>query len=403
MAVAVAMAVAVSGVELGPAEELAKLEYLSLVSKVCTELDNHLGINDKDLAEFVISLAEKNTTFDTFKASLVKNGAEFTDSLISNLLRLIQTMRPPAKPSTSKDPVVKPKTEKEKLKELFPVLCQPDNPSVRTMLDEDDVKVAVDVLKELEALMPSAAGQEKQRDTEHRDKIKKKKRSREQDRDRDRGRDRDREREHKRRHRSRSRSHSRTRERNKGKSRYRSRSRSQSPPKDRKDRDKYAERSLDRWRDKHVDRPPPEEPTIGDIYNGKVTSIMQFGCFVQLEGLRKRWEGLVHISELRREGRVANVADVVSKGQRVKVKVLSFTGTKTSLSMKDVDQETGEDLNPNRRRNLVGETNEETSMRNPDRPTHLSLVSAPEVEDDSLERKRLTRISDPEKDGVYDV
>lgn len=42
----------------------------------------------------------------------------------------------------------------------------------------------------------------------------------------------------------------------------------------------------------------------------------------------------MHISELRREGRVANVADVVSKGQRVKVKVLSFTGTKTSLSMK---------------------------------------------------------------------
>lgn len=48
----------------------------------------------------------------------------------------------------------------------------------------------------------------------------------------------------------------------------------------------------------------------------------------------KRWEGLVHISELRREGRVANVADVVNKGQRVKVKVLSFTGSKTSLSMK---------------------------------------------------------------------
>jgi hypothetical protein len=36
------------------------------------------------------------------------------------------------------------------------------------MLDEEDVKVAVDVLKELEALMPSAAGQEKQRDPEHR-------------------------------------------------------------------------------------------------------------------------------------------------------------------------------------------------------------------------------------------
>lgn len=42
-------------------------------------------------------------------------------------------------------------------------------------------------------------------------------------------------------------------------------------------------------------------------------------------------------------------------------------------------------------------------MRNPDRPTHLSLVSAPEVEDDSLERKRLTRISDPEKWEIKQV
>lgn len=32
-------------------EEVAKLEYLSLVSKICTELENHLGINDKDLGK----------------------------------------------------------------------------------------------------------------------------------------------------------------------------------------------------------------------------------------------------------------------------------------------------------------------------------------------------------------
>lgn len=42
-------------------------------------------------------------------------------------------------------------------------------------------------------------------------------------------------------------------------------------------------------------------------------------------------------------------------------------------------------------------------MRNPDRPSHLSLVSAPEVEDDALERKRLTRISDPEKWEIKQV
>ena len=38
-------------------EEIVQLEYLSLVSKVCTELDNHLGINDKDLGTY-ISFAE---------------------------------------------------------------------------------------------------------------------------------------------------------------------------------------------------------------------------------------------------------------------------------------------------------------------------------------------------------
>uniref|UniRef100_A0A4W4FHK1 RNA helicase n=1 Tax=Electrophorus electricus TaxID=8005 RepID=A0A4W4FHK1_ELEEL len=341
-------------------DELKKLEYLSLVSKVCTELDNHLGISDKDLAEFVISLAEKNPTFDGFKSVLLKNGAEFTDSLVSNLLRLIQTMRQPAKTSTSKgsEPVVKPKSEKDKLKEMFPALCRPDNPNTRTMLDEDDVKVAADAMKELEMFMPSASGTDSKSSKHRSETTNSSKKTR----------------------RSRSRSRSRDRD-----------SRSRSPA--RGDR----ERGSDRWKDKHVDRPPPEEPSVGDIYNGKVTSIMQFGCFVQLEGLRKRWEGLVHISELRREGRVANVADVVSKGQRVKVKVLSFTGSKTSLSMKDVDQDTGEDLNPNRRRNVAGEGQEESAMRNPDRPTNLNLGHAPEVEDDTLERKRLTKISDPEK------
>lgn len=37
----------------GGVDELSQLEYLSLVSKVCTELDNHLGISDKDLGELL--------------------------------------------------------------------------------------------------------------------------------------------------------------------------------------------------------------------------------------------------------------------------------------------------------------------------------------------------------------
>ncbi|KAM9772979.1 ATP-dependent RNA helicase DHX8 isoform X1 [Syngnathus typhle] len=373
-------------------DELSQLEFLSLVSKVCTELDNHLGISDKDLAEFVISLAEKEPTFDGFKGLLLKNGAEFTDSLIGNLLRLIQTMRPPSKSSTSKaaSEVQKPLSEKDKLKELFPALCRA-NEAPPKIMDEEDVKVAADAMKALEMFMPSVSSTDSKSERSRVEKSRRRSRSR--SRDRHRHRDRDRRRRHHSRSRSRSRSRDRDRHRDSERSRRRERSSrwSERSPSPRRDQDRD-------WKDKHVDRPPPEEPSVGDIYNGKVTSIMQFGCFVQLEGLRKRWEGLVHISELRREGRVANVADVVSKGQRVKIKVLSFTGSKTSLSMKDVDQETGEDLNPNRRRNVGPDGSEEVNMRNPDGPSNLNLGPAREVEqDDTLERKRLTKISDPEK------
>lgn len=62
---------------------------------------------------------------------------------------------------------------------------------------------------------------------------------------------------------------------------------------------------------------------------------MKFGCFVRLQGIRKqKCEGLVHISQLSREGRVNEVSDVVTRNQNVKVKVISYTGEKIGLSMK---------------------------------------------------------------------
>lgn len=75
-----------------------------------------------------------------------------------------------------------------------------------------------------------------------------------------------------------------------------------------------------------------------------------------------------------------------------------------SVLYQDVDQETGEDLNPNRRRNVGPDGSEDISMRNPDRPSNLNLGHAPEMEqDDTLERKRLTKISDAEKWEIKQV
>ncbi len=82
-----------------------------------------------------------------------------------------------------------------------------------------------------------------------------------------------------------------------------------------------------------------EEPEQGKVYNGKVVKIADFGAFVNFMGAK---DGLVHISELA-EGRTAKTGDVVSEGQQVKVLVIGFDDRgKIKLSMKRVDQETGE-------------------------------------------------------------
>ncbi|VDM50566.1 unnamed protein product [Toxocara canis] len=105
------------------ATEMDELERLSLVSKVCVELENHFNMGDKDVAEFIIHLATEHPTFDKFKKAIHREGLgdqvllfireglddqvllfireglgdQFDDSLLANLLRLIQHMQPKKK------------------------------------------------------------------------------------------------------------------------------------------------------------------------------------------------------------------------------------------------------------------------------------------------------------------
>src|SRR5476649_2826461 len=83
------------------------------------------------------------------------------------------------------------------------------------------------------------------------------------------------------------------------------------------------------------------EPEVDQIYDGKIVKVMDFGAFVNFFGPK---DGLVHVSELA-AGRVAKPSDVVKEGQAVKVKLLGFDDRgKVRLTMKQVDQTTGEDL-----------------------------------------------------------
>lgn len=238
-------------------DELQKLEHLSLVSKLCTELDNHLGINDKDLAEFIIELEAKNPTFEGFRKALVENGAEFPDSLISNLQRIIKLMKPSSakKDGKSLDDEVsegvgaggKKDKKTEQLAMMFPGLAlandkfsKVDAPSSEedndSELDEKKEKKnikeaeleAVDAaMLELEALAP---GFETKVSKSERD-VKRKSRSRSKSRERHRGSDKDRKRD-----KSRERHRDRETERSSGKDRHRDRDR------DRRSRSRSRER-----------------------------------------------------------------------------------------------------------------------------------------------------------------
>ncbi|MBI1359725.1 MAG: polyribonucleotide nucleotidyltransferase [Alphaproteobacteria bacterium] len=83
------------------------------------------------------------------------------------------------------------------------------------------------------------------------------------------------------------------------------------------------------------------EPEVGQIYEGKVVKVMEFGAFVNFFGAK---DGLVHVSQLAAE-RVESPSAVVKEGDIVKVKLLGFDDRgKVRLSMKAVNQETGEEI-----------------------------------------------------------
>ena len=82
------------------------------------------------------------------------------------------------------------------------------------------------------------------------------------------------------------------------------------------------------------------EPEVGEIYEGKVVGLKDFGIFVNFFGPK---DGLVHVSQMADE-RVGHPKDIVKEGDTVWVKLMGFDDRgKVRLSMKAVDQETGKD------------------------------------------------------------
>lgn len=372
---------------------LKRLEYLSLVSKVCTELEAHIGCADKVLAEFITDLGEQSATVEEFDAQLKENGAEMPEYFVRTLLTIIHAILPPKtksdKDRTKGDPPAK-----------FPGLSVPDN---RLRVKELEKEIEKESRKDSDREDDRGRG-EWRHEKNSRDGEKHRRREegygddrRDRGRDRDKyGKDRDRDKD----------KYSRERD----KDRY-SRDRREENGDVRDDERSRGHRDKVDYRDERKQNNYNKEPELFGVYQGRVSRVMDTGCFVQLNDFRGK-EGLVHISQIASR-RVVNAKEAVKRDQEVWVKVISISGQKMSLSLRDVDQKTGEDLLP-----MKKSTDDDALRANPlsfnqppTRRTGLSGITIVDEEENMPSRRPLKRMSSPEKweakqlvaSGVLDV
>ncbi|KAK8118723.1 pre-mrna-splicing factor atp-dependent rna helicase prp22 protein [Apiospora kogelbergensis] len=274
-------------------DDLDRLEILSLVSKVFNELKSHLGIEEKTLSEFIIAQRLESKDRHEFQKKLAAmGGAKWPDSLFDSIDHLVRTMHPKMKnQSGANGAAAETHRTLDEKKSLFARACDP---------------------RQAKDLAPKPTTT-RRRSTERASR----KRTRSPDA---RGR----------RHHSRERDYE-----------------------DDDDRHTSKRKSRRREYDDGFKRPPvPEvdnEPIIHKVYEGHVTGIKDFGAFVNLHGVRGKVDGMVHISQLVEGQRVNHPSDLLTKGQDVKVKVTKIEGSRIGLSMKEVDQVTGQDLVPESR------------------------------------------------------
>ncbi|RDA89438.1 hypothetical protein CP532_6133, partial [Ophiocordyceps camponoti-leonardi (nom. inval.)] len=307
-------------------DDVSSLELLSLVSKVTSELQNHAGTSDKTLAEFLIFQRVKSSSLEDFRKWLETVKNPFPESFVNSLDRLVLTLHPKfksnAKPADG-DEHRPSRTLKDKEK-LFSGLALPDQ-QPQDGKDEgggggDAIDDTLALLEGLESKANAGPPSKKRRRSPEDDPT-----------DRQRRRDRKRDR------------------------RYSiSRSRSRSPDDETfRDGHRGSRKGRRRRSDARIERSPEPEvdetPQMHKIYKGYVTGIKDFGAFVNLHHVRGKVDGLVHVSRLSAGQRVSHPSDLVSKGQQVFVKVVSIEGSRIGLSMKDVEQETGIDLEPQSR------------------------------------------------------
>jgi len=274
-----------------PLTPVERLQALSLVTRVSTELSQHLGLQDKTLAEFVISLAESEwksylkqqnsttTSVDpavaqSLRQKLSDNGAPNVPlSLVSHILQLVLDSSPKlARWQDSRE------TKKRKRMQQQQVLSHVEPSARKQELGQSFPGLAVPNLTHSVKLEGEFYEHSKQ-DTDERP-------------------------------------------------------------------SRRGVSNLPAWMTQQKKKARPNEPELHGIYRGTVGKLLDFGMVVNLDEFQN--EGMVHLTQISKN-RIRHASESPYKrGQSVWVKVISMANNKILLSTKDVDQNSGKDLMPHR-------------------------------------------------------
>ncbi|KAH8693426.1 pre-mRNA-splicing factor ATP-dependent RNA helicase prp22 [Phaeosphaeriaceae sp. PMI808] len=265
-------------------DTLSELEVLGLVDKIASELNNHLGVYDKTLAAFLMAQRLESDTLEIFKQKTMQSGGDSLPlSLVESIDRFVRMMHPSMKTKTEATHYrSNEERSTEKKVQAFLRLALPDMEPIQDVNDN-----TWDTLVALESLSGNVKSQTRKRIAVEVEALK-----------------------------------------------Y--------------GRNKRGARDVTTMNDIHIGNDATSTMAIGmmssgRVYDGYVTGIKDFGAFVGLYDIKGKANGLVHVSQMAGR-RINHPSDLVQRGQPVKVKVISIDGAKIGLSMKGINQETGEDF-----------------------------------------------------------
>ena len=316
--------------------DLERLKLINLKAKVTRELETHLGVSDEVLVNFLISESRKSTTEDDFFGKMNSVDESFSLELATSIFFLVTRLLDQNDEPQQSEATLEGNQNLEAIKEETgdgPIEIKKEANSGLDTIHEDPVlpdgKEAPPNKRKMFpglSLQNSKAKKEDVRNEEALDlenscetksgskseKIKKRKRSKKKIK-------------------------KKKSKKVKSKSKHK-----KSKKSDRKEskRERRERKSKRKGNKKYLE---DQELKVGNTFRGRVKRILSFGAVIGFMTCRGRREGLVHISNMK-NFRVRNVTDIMDDGETVYVKVLEIDGRKVSLSMKELDQRTGEDV-----------------------------------------------------------